>query len=49
MKIKKSQNVPGPGTYESKIDPKNETSPKFGMGTSKRPALMINNAPGPGN
>lgn len=44
---KQSKNIPGPGNYEPKATRYN-TSPQWGMGTSKRPAInRVSNNPGP--
>ena len=41
-------NVPGPGSYESHLKNKQD-APRFGFGSSKRPALTTNDSPGPGH
>lgn len=44
---KQSKNIPGPGNYEPKATRYN-SSPQWGMGTSKRPAInRVSNNPGP--
>jgi hypothetical protein len=44
----KDEKSPGPGNYEVHLKMKRD-APKYGFGSSKRPALTSNDSPGPGS
>jgi len=42
------EGVPGPGTYAGKNESVKQAAPKYGFGSSTRPAGPKNETPGPG-